>query len=362
MGMHGRRLAGRDPRREHPDPLVLEKQLVVLGRCGQRVELRRPRLGGRSALGTLELVEHGEQARPRPAVRRRPVQAQPLSRRYLQRPHGLRLVGRHQVPLQRLLVEQRRVDHLGDRLRTGEARPRGVGAGLVERLEVVAGVHRGRETPHQVRQDRRLEVARCHGAHVHAQGPELLGQRVRVGLERVLEHAVRTQRLGRQRPRDARHGDDAAAGGDDQVLKGVRDPMDPEDVHLEDRSQIVQRRLGERRDVGDAGVVDESPQARPASVDGLAQARDRSVVGHVAHERLDAIDLRQPSSVGLGAHGGVDRHPTLGEEARGGEADAGTAAGDQDGTGHGGPYRAAHLRTERRRREARRRPALAGLT
>ena len=106
-------------------------------------------------------------------------------------------------------------------------------------------------------------------------------------------------------------------------------------VHAEGQLEAV---LGDPTLPGDAGVVDEHVQRRAAGKKALRAGAHRGEVGEVQGEELHRV-------VAGVAPDGVDHRPRLGFRAarqhqmratprqllRGGEADAGVGAGDQDG-------------------------------
>jgi hypothetical protein len=136
--------------------------------------------------------------------------------------------------------------------------------------------------------------------------------------------------------------------------------VDPEDVHLEHGSHVVQRRRGQGAEVGDARVVHDAPQAVAPRVDRCAQARHLCVVGHVADHRFDAVDPFEALGVRVAADGGEHGHPACSEMRGDREADAGTAAGDEHGLAHGRPYTGRSGGARRPRSWAEYRRAAAG--
>jgi len=87
----------------------------------------------------------------------------------------------------------------------------------------------------------------------------------------------------------------------------------------------------ERRQQADAGVVDQGVDG-PGLGDAAADAVG---IGHIERQHAQAVRRRQ-QALARGAHGGDDA-PALGQkEARGFEAKAGRAAGDEDGGWIGG--------------------------
>lgn len=141
--------------------------------------------------------------------------------------------------------------------------------------------------------ERRLEVSRHHCADVDSPFPQLRRQAIRVGLDAVLRHRIDAGLRTRKRAPDARHRHVPAATGDEEIDDGVRDPVHPVDVDVEQLVDVECRSSREVPRGTDARVVDEPPQAVAPLEDDGAHTRDVGVDPDIAHDRLEALDPGQ---------------------------------------------------------------------
>ena len=137
-------------------------------------------------------------------------------------------------------------------------------------------------------------------------------------------------------------------GRDDQVDERVRHPVDAEHVDLEHRprssSEVPVR--WPRWAMPALWTIPHRPSSRASIV--VAQPRDLRVVGDVADHGFDALDRGDADGVGLPADGGEHGDAARGEVGRDGEADAGAAAGDEDGRASGGTVRTTRTKASKR--------------
>ena len=113
----------------------------------------------------------------------------------------------------------------------------------------------------------------------------------------------------------------------------LRHRDEAEHIGLEQRPRRLDRRRLERVQKADAGIVDEDID-RPGRSDGAGNA---GRVGHVEGQQSEAVGGGQQAFLRV-AHGGDDAPAALEEIARDGEAEAGRAAGDENGLHKKAPW------------------------
>ncbi len=157
-----------------------------------------------------------------------------------------------------------------------------------------------------------------------------------IALHAELRGAVGTVQRQHEQAADRPHVHDPPAAAPDQGQERLDHGDRAEEVDLELCPEVRHRLELDRRRLADAGVVDEAGQA--AIAHGIrnrgCRRRDRRLVRDVEDQRRQA--LRGLRSQGLAVlvlpDAGEDVEPVLGEVERGGGADAGGRAGDEDVT------------------------------